>query len=96
MLKGYGAGREHYEACCMKAVNQSIGRAIRHKSDFATVLLLDQRFAAQKILNLLPEWIMKSLMTEDQFPRALAAVVKVILTFIISLDNNRKVVLLFI
>ncbi|CAH1389750.1 unnamed protein product [Nezara viridula] len=71
-----GAGKEHYEACCMKAVNQSIGRAIRHRSDFATVLLLDQRYSSQKVLNLLPAWIMKSLKIQEQFPQALAAVVK--------------------
>lgn len=61
----------------MKAVNQSIGRAIRHRSDFATVLLLDQRYSAQKVLNLLPVWIMKSLIVEERFPQALAGVVKV-------------------
>ncbi|XP_066907954.1 ATP-dependent DNA helicase DDX11 isoform X2 [Halyomorpha halys] len=71
-----GAGKEYYEACCMKAVNQSIGRAIRHQSDFATVLLLDQRYSAQRVLNLLPAWIMKSLIIEERFPQGLAAVVK--------------------
>ena len=35
----------HYENLCMKAVNQSVGRAIRHKEDYAAILLLDHRFA---------------------------------------------------
>ena len=34
----------HYENLCMKAVNQSVGRAIRHKEDYAAILLLDHRF----------------------------------------------------
>ena len=41
---GPGAGRAHYEALCMRAVNQSIGRAIRHSRDFAAIVLADARW----------------------------------------------------
>ena len=41
---GAGAGRAHYEALCMRAVNQSIGRAIRHSRDFAAIVLADARW----------------------------------------------------
>ena len=34
----------HYENLCMKAVNQSVGRAIRHRGDYAAILLLDHRY----------------------------------------------------
>ena len=51
------AGQLHYENLCMKAVNQSIGRAIRHKNDYASILLLDHRYERSNILNHLPEWI---------------------------------------
>ncbi len=40
---GQGAGRLHYENLCMKAVNQSVGRAIRHKGDYAAIILADHR-----------------------------------------------------
>lgn len=40
------ASREYYSNLCMKAVNQCIGRAIRHRSDYAAVLLVDVRYAA--------------------------------------------------
>jgi chromosome transmission fidelity protein 1 len=32
-----------YETLCMRAVNQSIGRAIRHRLDHAAIVLLDER-----------------------------------------------------
>ncbi|KAJ3149845.1 DEAD H (Asp-Glu-Ala-Asp His) box helicase 11 [Geranomyces michiganensis] len=48
---------EYYENLCMKAVNQSIGRAIRHKDDYASIVLLDQRFSHGRIRKKLPGWI---------------------------------------
>ena len=44
----------------MKAVNQSIGRAIRHEKDFAAIILLDERFSSPKIQQKLPDWILRS------------------------------------
>ncbi|KAL1505317.1 hypothetical protein ABEB36_004910 [Hypothenemus hampei] len=58
---GQGAGHEFYENLCMKAVNQCIGRAVRHKDDYASVLLLDERYEKQHIQDALPNWIKKSL-----------------------------------
>lgn len=52
-----GSGKHLYDALCMRAVNQSIGRSIRHAHDYASIVLLDIRFSHQKILNLLPAWI---------------------------------------
>ena len=41
----------------MRAVNQSVGRAIRHKGDYASILMFDKRFAGERIKGKLPGWI---------------------------------------
>ena len=55
--QGKAAAREFYENACMRAVNQSIGRAIRHKGDYASILLVDKRYATPRIEEKLPGWI---------------------------------------
>ncbi|CAJ2508484.1 Uu.00g135100.m01.CDS01 [Anthostomella pinea] len=51
------AARDFYENACMRAVNQSIGRAIRHMNDYAAIILIDRRFGTEKIRAKLPAWI---------------------------------------
>ncbi|KAL9606008.1 MAG: hypothetical protein Q9179_000796 [Wetmoreana sp. 5 TL-2023] len=62
--EGKAAGREFYENACIRAVNQSIGRAIRHRNDFASILLLDRRYSTPRITNKLPGWIKEGLSEE--------------------------------
>lgn len=52
------SGREYYQNLCMRAVNQSVGRAIRHAGDFAAIVLLDQRYSSDiRIREALPQWL---------------------------------------
>ena len=51
----------------MKAVNQSIGRAIRHKADYASIILVDHRYAQRNIINQLPDWIRRQVAVEEKF-----------------------------
>lgn len=61
------AKREYLENTCMRAVNQSIGRAIRHKNDYAAIVLLDRRYERASIRDKLPGWIKESLKTGLSF-----------------------------
>ena len=51
------AGQEHAENVCMRSVNQAIGRVIRHKDDWASIVLMDSRYAQNRIRDKLPGWI---------------------------------------
>ncbi|GKB85790.1 ATP-dependent DNA helicase DDX11 [Tanacetum coccineum] len=64
-------GREYYENLCMKAVNQSIGRAIRHINDYAAILLVDTRYTTDSFkknfshpTDKLPSWIKDRLVSK--------------------------------
>ena len=46
----------------MKAVNQSVGRAIRHRMDWAAIYLVDFRFSSdKKILGGISKWLLPEL-----------------------------------
>lgn len=52
------SGNSYYHNLCMRAVNQSIGRAIRHASDYAAILLLDVRYETDdRVWSSLPAWL---------------------------------------
>ncbi|EPY85308.1 putative ATP-dependent RNA helicase DDX11 [Camelus ferus] len=74
-------GKALVENLCMKAVNQSIGelglflagRAIRHQKDFASIVLLDHRYARPPVLAKLPAWIRDRVQVKATFGPAFAA-----------------------
>ena len=52
------SGKAYYHNLCMRAVNQSVGRAIRHAHDYATIVLLDQRYTTDnRVWSGLPGWL---------------------------------------
>lgn len=58
------ASQEYLENVCMRAVNQSVGRAIRHKDDYAAIMMLDRRYERSNIQGKLPGWIKESLVAK--------------------------------
>lgn len=62
----------------MKAVNQSIGRSVRHQQDYAAVLLLDHRYQRDNVRNALPKWLQPSLQEHSKFGSAFAQLNKVL------------------
>ncbi|EDN92053.1 hypothetical protein SS1G_07915 [Sclerotinia sclerotiorum 1980 UF-70] len=52
-----GEARDYFENVCMRAVNQCVGRAIRHRGDWAGILLLDERYKGERVVGKLAGWI---------------------------------------
>lgn len=75
LAAGRESRQEHYENVAMRAVNQSIGRAIRHQSDYASIILIDKRYGTERISKKLPKWIRSGLQSGIlTFPKALQQV----------------------
>ncbi|XP_071118557.1 regulator of telomere elongation helicase 1-like [Haliotis cracherodii] len=51
------SGQSWYRQQASRAVNQAIGRVIRHKQDFGAILLCDTRFSSSDALAQLPVWV---------------------------------------
>jgi hypothetical protein len=51
------SGKEWYTQEAVRAVNQAIGRCIRHKNDYGAMLLIDGRFDSAELRCLLSKWI---------------------------------------
>uniref|UniRef100_A0A674BQM0 ATP-dependent DNA helicase DDX11 n=1 Tax=Salmo trutta TaxID=8032 RepID=A0A674BQM0_SALTR len=77
---GRSPGQALIENLCMKAVNQSIGRAIRHREDYACIVLCDRRYSRPATLAKLPDWIRAHTHTHTSFGPAFAGLRRVIHT----------------
>ncbi|XP_032780597.2 ATP-dependent DNA helicase DDX11 isoform X1 [Daphnia magna] len=69
-------GQIYYESLCFKAVNQSIGRAIRHSKDYAVLILADHRYSRPNSISALPGWIARHLKVSANFGPSLASIRK--------------------
>uniref|UniRef100_A0A8C0FXG0 Regulator of telomere elongation helicase 1 n=1 Tax=Chelonoidis abingdonii TaxID=106734 RepID=A0A8C0FXG0_CHEAB len=51
------SGREWYRQQASRAVNQAIGRVIRHRQDYGAIFLCDHRFVNNDVRSQLPSWV---------------------------------------
>ncbi|KAJ3297940.1 Fanconi anemia group J protein [Borealophlyctis nickersoniae] len=59
------SGKEWYDIQAFRAVNQSLGRCIRHRSDWGAIVLLDQRFSEKRHLNSISKWARNKMVIYD-------------------------------
>uniref|UniRef100_A0A3B4XXA5 Regulator of telomere elongation helicase 1 n=1 Tax=Seriola lalandi dorsalis TaxID=1841481 RepID=A0A3B4XXA5_SERLL len=63
----YLSGQEWYRQQAFRAVNQAIGRVIRHKEDYGAIFLCDQRFKNANAQAQLPSWVRPYVRQYDGF-----------------------------
>uniref|UniRef100_A0A7N8XDY8 Regulator of telomere elongation helicase 1 n=1 Tax=Mastacembelus armatus TaxID=205130 RepID=A0A7N8XDY8_9TELE len=63
----YLSGQEWYKQQAFRAVNQAIGRVIRHKDDYGAIFLCDQRFKNSDARAQLPSWVRPCVRLYDGF-----------------------------
>lgn len=70
------ARSEYLENICMRSVNQTLGRVIRHKNDWAAMVLLDGRYRQPRITQKLSGWIQECVVPIDGFGQAFASLAR--------------------
>ncbi|XP_026543846.1 regulator of telomere elongation helicase 1 [Notechis scutatus] len=68
--KQYLSGNAWYTQQASRAVNQAIGRVIRHRQDYGAIFLCDCRFALPEMKAMLPSWIRPHVKTYANFGHA--------------------------
>ncbi|KAK7127973.1 hypothetical protein R3I93_020529 [Phoxinus phoxinus] len=63
----YLSGQEWYRQQASRAVNQAIGRVIRHREDYGAIFLCDHRFRGTEARNQLPSWVRPYVKIYDNF-----------------------------
>lgn len=58
--------KNFYENICMRAINQSIGRSIRHINDYSVIYLIDTRYSMKNIQQKLSGWVKDRISVKDK------------------------------
>lgn len=65
------SGQTWYDQSAMRAVNQALGRVIRHKDDWGAIFFLDSRFQQPNKIAQLSKWVRPTVKKYPQLPPAL-------------------------
>lgn len=68
---GHISGQAWYDQSAMRAVNQALGRVIRHKNDWGVVFFLDCRFQQPSRISQLSKWVRPMVKKYSQLAPAL-------------------------
>ena len=64
------SGSQWYEVEAFRALNQALGRCIRHRNDWGSIMLVDARFSENSYLGSLSKWAREKARTFHHFQTA--------------------------
>ncbi|XP_073735624.1 Fanconi anemia group J protein isoform X4 [Callorhinus ursinus] len=72
-LRGLLPGRQWYDIQAYRALNQALGRCIRHKNDWGALILVDDRFRSNpsRYISGLSKWVRQQIQHHSTFESAL-------------------------
>ncbi|XP_028662891.2 Fanconi anemia group J protein isoform X1 [Erpetoichthys calabaricus] len=75
--RGLLSGSQWYEIQAFRALNQALGRCIRHKNDWGALILVDDRFRCNpnKYINGLSKWVRQQVQHHVNFKNAMESLV---------------------
>jgi Fanconi anemia group J protein len=56
-----------YQTQAMRALNQSLGRVIRHKDDWGAIIMLDSRLRSSQCISGISKWVRRCIATPDNY-----------------------------
>ncbi|XP_054279823.1 Fanconi anemia group J protein homolog isoform X2 [Macrosteles quadrilineatus] len=68
------SGNKWYTIQAYRALNQALGRCIRHQNDWGAIVLVDSRFSANEVQESLPTWIRSKLRTFQSWNNYMAEI----------------------
>jgi hypothetical protein len=71
--RGLLRGSAWYDIQAFRALNQALGRCIRHRHDWGALLLLDERFAQAKTIASLSRWVRPSVVHYERCDDAISS-----------------------
>lgn len=93
-LRGLLPGRQWYEIQAYRALNQALGRCIRHKNDWGALILVDDRFGnnPSRYISGLPKWVRQQIQHHSTFESALESLAEFSKKHQKEIDVTRKYV----
>jgi hypothetical protein len=70
------SGDTWYVQQAMRAVNQAIGRVIRHKNDYGAIILCDERFSSPRHVSQLSKWLRDDVVTYTTYGSATSSLAR--------------------